>query len=78
MARSRKANDKQDAETLVKLRKLLAEAMHLSIQFSMQVCSANAILIRHGIEVAQENARMAHESAHFGATGELLSKEEEE
>lgn len=72
MAASYKSQHAKDAETLMRIRKLLDEAAMLALELSPRVLSSQLALLRHGIELACEQSRAAHESAHFGATDKLL------
>lgn len=76
MARSRKQEDVLDAERLGALRGHLAAAESLMNALSKQVSLANRAVMAEGIEMAERRAKKAHQSALFGATGELLHEED--
>jgi hypothetical protein len=71
MGRSAKRKDEGDAAALEQLRALLAEAAKLATGLQ-NVSAITLAVLHHGLATAAEQARQAHEQAHFGATGKLL------
>lgn len=70
-ARTYKQRDANDSAKLARIRELLAEASALAVTLEGSVQPKGAIL-RYLVDKAGDEAKGLHESAHFGATGELL------
>jgi hypothetical protein len=69
-----KSNDQKDLEMLTRLRTLVAEAERLAGSLSPTTArSADAAILRHTLDVANQKTETLFQSAYFGVNGTLPS-----